>query len=312
MMYVEIKRIRQVVFPKSAGPSVCHGGSPYRAFGCFVLLSLLSAIAEVTPASARDDDLGSAAIVGLGGAYAGVPGDPATIWLNPAFGVLAPATVRAALATRNLYQLSALQERIGSLALRLRNGAVVGGGLSQFGQAGLYVESKALLTAALGLRRNLALGVGLHYNHVEFGDNVQAYAGSSLALAVASRPSRGIVAGVVVRRIYLDHIYEMGDSPAEFETSVAWEGPDITLAGVWSKSPGETSRIGIGQSLRVAGDLPLGAGLLFLSGLRFSPVRYSLGARILARGGSLDYVYESHPELGGTHVLGVSFRFGTK
>ncbi|MBI5867685.1 MAG: hypothetical protein HZB43_05250 [candidate division Zixibacteria bacterium] len=256
------------------------------------------------------DEAGSAAIVGIGGAYAGSADDAATIWLNPALTAFSTSFVTGSLATRNLYQLEALRERTGSVTVRIAKRAVVGAGFAQFGQPGLYTESHGVMIVSAEPWRKWTVGAGVRYDRVEFGDNTKAYSGSSIDLGVASRPLRQMVACAVISGITIDRLYESYTVPAVVEMSAAWEGPELTLAGVWSKSSGESSRFGIGQSLQVARDLPLGVSLTFLSGLRLDPIRYSLGARILARGGSLDYAYQSHPDLGGTHVLGVTFRFG--
>jgi hypothetical protein len=185
----------------------------------------------------------------------------------------------------------------------------LGGGFSQFGQSGFYRESDAILAAATEIRKNWVIGTGLHYHRVEFGDNVKAYAGASLDLGLAAQPIPRIVASAVVRRITVERVYETDDPPPIVELSAAWDGPSITLAGIWSKEHGAPSRFGIGQSLLISRSLPWGAGLVFLSGLRFDPIRYSLGARITGGGGSFDYVYQNHPDLGGTHAIGVSFQF---
>ncbi len=278
----------------------------------FALASVLIVAVLSTASVGAFDEFGSATIVGVGGAYAGARDDAATIWLNPALAVFSPSFVAGSLATRNLYQLAALQERTGSVAVRIGGKAAVGGGFSQVGQSGLYTESHAVMVASAKLLSRWALGLGVHYDRVEFGDGTMAFAGSTLDLGVASRPIHEIIACAAVRGIRIDRLYDANDPPAAVEISAAWQGPEITLAGIWSKVSGERSRFGLGQSLQLARGLPLGVGLTFLSGLRFDPIRYTLGARILARGGSFDYAYQSHPDLGGTHVLGVTFQFGAR
>ena len=280
--------------------------------GCVRLLSLslglLAVVITPTPARATEEDFGSAAIVGIGGAYAATPDDAATIWFNPALASLSRSFARTSLATRKLYQLEALESKTGSLVMHLGRGLTMGTGFTQFGQSGLYQETEAVLTAAIEPRRNWTVGTGLHYHRVEFGDNVKAYAGASLDVGIASRPVHGIVASIAFRRVRIERLYEADDPPTILELSSAWEGPGITLAGIWSKSSGTQSQFGIGQCLLVARNVAWGAGLVFLSGLRFDPVRYSLGGRVIGNKGSLDYVYQSHPDLGGTHVIGISFR----
>ena len=294
--------------PLARPPILCSFGKSSQVRR-LVTLYVLTLVVLPVWASASDEDFGSAAIVGMGGAYVAMPGEAATIWFNPALSSLSHSFARVGLATRNLYQLQPLEEKTGSLVLYAGKGASLGAGFSQFGQSGSYKETHAVLTAAVEARKNWALGAGLHYHRVEFGDNVKAYAGASLDLGIASRPIPRIVASAVVRRISIERLYETDDPPAIVELSAAWDGPSITLAGIWSKNSGERSRLGIGQSLLVTRNVAWGAGLVFLSGLHFDPVRYSLGARVIGGRGSFDYVYQNHPDLGGTHVIGISFQF---
>ena len=88
------------------------------------------------------------------------------------------------------------------------------------------------------------------------------------------------------------------------EVSVAWSAPpDITIGAVWSHEKGDDHRFGLGQRLQIV------EGLEFVSGLRFDPVRYALGGRIFHGSGSIDYIYQSHADLGGTHTIGVAWHW---
>ena len=60
----------------------------------------------------------------------------------------------------------------------------------------------------------------------------------------------------------------------------------------------EEHRFALGQVLSLSKTVDV------LAGLRFDPIRYSLGGRAAYGGMSLSYAYLGHPELGATHAFG--------
>lgn len=245
-------------------------------------------------------------MVGLGGAYTGAVSEPANVWFNPAVTALAEERGGFGLSYRRQYDLDELGEIDASMRHRWRHGLTVGAGFARFGESGLYLETRGTVAAAKALRDVYAIGIGVRYARTEFGDNEMAFAGASLDLGIAGRPVSDILAAFAVRGITLDGLYDNDDQNAGVisDASVAWSAPpDIVIAGVWSKEEGADSRFGLGQRLQIA------SGAEFVSGLRFDPVRYTLGARLTHRGGTFDYIYQSHPDLGGTHTIGIGWQW---
>jgi len=256
------------------------------------------------PGFAEEREFGSALIVGVGGAYAGAVDEPATIWFNPAVMALAGEPGGFGLSYRRQYDLDELGEVSASVRRQLRHGLTLGAGFARFGQSGLYLETRGVLAVAEQWREKYALGIGMHYSRTEFGDNEMAFAGAALDLGVTGHPVPDILAGFSIRGITLDKLYDSdSQNPGvTTEATVAWSSPpEIVIAGVWSKEEGQDSRFGLGQRLQIA------SGAEFVSGLRFDPVRYTLGARLIHRSGTFDYVYQSHPDLGGTHTIGIGW-----
>jgi hypothetical protein len=112
-----------------------------------------------------------------------------------------------------------------------------------------------------------------------------------------------VIAAAALKRIGVDDYYDgVADDPGIVgEVSVAWAVTDVAIGAAWSRRESDDDRFGVGQRLRLV------EGLEFISGLRFDPVRYTLGGRFTHRSGSIDYVYLSHDDLGGTHTIGVSW-----
>lgn len=286
--------LRREPRPPKSGPVV---------IGWTVLLLLL---ASTACSFAGDEDFGSALLVGVGGAYAAAPGDAAVIWLNPAMVALARGRGELSISYRRLFELETLEELHASVRHRVGRVGTVGVGFARFGESGLYQESRGIFTLARRLKRGLAAGVGIQYERVEFGDNSHAASGASLDIGAALHPWGNTLVGLAVRNVSLDGTYPRSedDRPVLVESSVAWSlPPDITIAGILSKEDGRDARFGVGQRLRVARHTE------FLSGLRFDPIRYTLGGRLGHQRGALDYVYQSHPDLGGTHTIGASWRW---
>lgn len=254
-------------------------------------------------AVAGDRDFGSALIVGLGGAYTGANGDAGALWLNPAM-VWEPERGHADLAYRQLWELRDLSEGIATVRHSFARRHSAGLGFRRFGRSPLYQETDAMASVGFRTSRRSAVGASVHYQRTEFGDNDAAYAGAFLDLGLSVTPRPDVIVGAAIRQITLDGLYDHSDWNPEtlYEISAAWHAPsEITLAGIWTRERDGRNRFGIGQRL------PFGHAIEFVAGLRFDPVRYSLGGVLQHAGGLLHYVYLSHPELGGTHTLGLGW-----
>lgn len=254
--------------------------------------------------SHAQEDLGSAIISGVGGAYSAVPDAPGVLWSNPAIVAFGGGRAAASLSYRRLFELAELDEVLGTAVVPVGSRYTLGVGVTYFGDAALYGEFTGLVTGAVRLTETWALGTGLRYRRTEFGGGTVAYASASLDLGAAWRPRHDLLAAVALREIRIDRLYEDGNPPTAIDASLAWSlPPDLTIAGRWYKERDRTARFGVGQVLRLA------ESVSFVSGLRFDPIRYALGARLTHQSLILDYVYQSHPDLGGTHSIGIGGRW---
>ena len=272
-----------------------------RAFPLMVALFL----AMGTPSSGRatDDDFASASLVAVGGTYTVVPDAAALIWVNPAVASLCEHRGGAEFSYRRLYDLDALEEITAAARVRFHRRWEIGGGFSRFGDVDLYQETRATATVARTLLTHWAVGGSWQVERVEFGDNEERFAGSHLGLYAAGKPAPHVLAGAAVRHISLDRIYDDDDRTPLVELSASWAAPpEIMIGGIWTIQRGE-NRFGLGQRLTLT------RGIEFLSGVTFDPVRYMLGARLSYVGGVIEYAYQSHPDLGGTHVFGFGWRW---
>ncbi|MBI3872741.1 MAG: hypothetical protein HY304_06670 [candidate division Zixibacteria bacterium] len=260
----------------------------------------VAASANTCPA----EDFGSALLEGVAGAYTAALDAPGGVWSNPALPALADQHGAAELSYRRLFNLEEFDDVTAAARLNPGHHLAIGGGMSRFGQSELYVETRGVISAARTIWRQWALGAGLQVERTEFGQAVSRFAGTYLNLGMAARPRSDLAVGLAVRHLTINRLYGDDDRAPTYEISAAWTAPpDLTLAGIWSKHSGDDDQWGIGQRLRLV------SGIEFLSGLRLNPTRYSLGGRISRGGGSINYVYLSHADLGGTHTIGMGWQW---
>jgi hypothetical protein len=172
----------------------------------------------------------------------------------------------------------------------------------RFGQAGLYQEYTLAGASSFTISPTLSVGGTVQYTSAEFGDGQSRYAGADLAISAAYHPVTSIMLAGAARRLTLDRIYDNIDSDPIYEVSIAWTSPsEVSLGAIWTREQQGEHRFALGQIVKLTQNLDL------LAGLRFDPVRYTLGGRALYRGLSLVYAFEGHPDLGSTHSFGVGW-----
>lgn len=267
-------------------------------------LTLVIAIAITAWSSklaAQEYGFGSAQTQAVGGVVTLVPSSPSVSFSHPAMLGFTITQTSAEVSYRQLFGLSELEDVAVHAAHRFR---LLSGGLSitRFGEAGLYQEYTVSGAIAYRIRTEISVGTTLRYSSAEFGDGQSRYAGADLALSASYRPVAAVLASASIYRVSLDRIYDDFDTDPVYEASIAWTSPsEVALGAIWTRErPGE-HRFALGQVLNLSTNLD------FLAGLRFEPVRYTLGGRAHYQGMSLVYAYEGHSDLGATHSFGFSW-----
>lgn len=268
------------------------------------LLIPLVALLGLVPAkrtSAQDYEFGSAMLQSVGEVSALIPASPGLMSIHPALSGLADTRTALELSYRQPFGLSELEDLTLAAAHQLGRWRA-GGTITRSGEAGLYQEYRLTGAIAMAPLRRLAVGASLMYTSAEFGDNLSRYAGAFGTLSVAARPWPSLHLAAALHSITLDRVYENDPSDPVVELSAAWTaGEEVALGALWRRTREGDHRFGLGQVLSLSDNVE------FLAGLRFDPVRYALGGRFRYRGGALVYTYEGHPELGGTHAIGLAW-----
>ncbi len=249
-------------------------------------------------ALAQEYEFGSALSQAVAGVAPLLPSSPSVISSHPALMSFAEERMSVEISYRELYGLGQLEDLA---AGSWRKFHAVAGGLAfnRFGESGLYQDYSITAAGSLSAGKSLAFGAGVTYTSVEFGDGQSRYAGGYLGVSAAYRAVPSLLLSGAVQGITLDRVYEEDQSDPTLEAGLAWTSPsEIALGGIWTREPNGDHRFALGQILN------LGKNLDFLAGLRFDPIRYSLGGRATYNGISLSYAYLGHPDLGATHAFG--------
>jgi len=231
-----------------------------------------------------------------------LPGRASQVVSNAALLVRDETRLAAELSYSKPFGLSELEEI--SLYGKARvNRWGFGIGIARAGQSSLYQETAVNLAAAFRVRPELSVGAAVKHVGTEFGDNTMAFAGSSMAFSIAASPVPSILLGATARNLVTDDLYDGETNEPIGELSVAWSAPpDVSIGAIWTKQRRGDSRFGLGQMIR------LHRSFDFLAGLRFDPVRFSLGGELSLHSASLVYCYQGHPDLGATHSFGIAWK----
>jgi len=265
-----------------------------------LLLLAVTVLARVSSAEGQEYSFGSALTQGIGGVVTLVPSSAAVASTSPALMSFAESKTSAELSYRQLCDLDALQD-VAAHARKRFGRLGTGFSLTRFGQSGLYQEYGLTIAASYLLRPMLGVGAALQYTSAEFGDGQSRYSGGELAISAACRPNASVLISGTIRGVTLDQLYDGIETDAIYEGSIAWKSPsEVSLGAIWTRQRQGDHRFALGQILNLTQNLH------FLSGLRFDPVRYTLGGRAIYQGMTFAYAYEGHPELGPTHSFGIA------
>lgn len=252
----------------------------------------------VPNALAQEYDFGSALSQGVAGVITLIPSSPSVLATHAALTAFAGRHSAAEFSYRQLYGLGELED-LAIQAYQRVHRFTPGLAINRFGESGLYQEYSITAGSSFLLRPRLAIGGAIEYRSAEFGDGQSRYAGANLALSASYEPTTSVLLSASARRLSLDRIYEDFDPDPVYEAAVSWKAQsEVALGALWARERAGDHRFALGQVLR------LGQNFEFLSGLRFEPVRYSLGGRAYYQGMSLVYTYNGHPDLGATHSFG--------
>jgi hypothetical protein len=236
----------------------------------------------------------------MGGAFTAVADDGNAPYYNPAGLGQIQGTELVACYNRP-YGLAVLQNSMVSLVQNTPFG-VIGLSYHNFGKSNYYKEETIILSASRKVVKNLMLGTSLRVMTLEimplYGSDWTL--GMDLGALWYSTP--GIRLGAFLHNINLPHVgKEKEILPWKGQLGLALSPREYLLIAVdASKDRYYPLQIKVGQEVRLFQNLCLRGGV------QTNPARFSVGGGVRAGFFAANYVYCSHPVLGGTHQVSVT------
>jgi hypothetical protein len=268
-----------------------------KKFFCFLILSFYS-----IPTFAAFDNCGaSAKAVSLGSASVALGDEASVISTNPgALGFLNQIGFQVSLS--QLYDLNELSEKEFYLVYPYKFFSF-GGGTYIFGKKDYYQEMVLTLAFGYALKDYLSFGSNLKYMRVSFSPNYKTLSTWGMDFGALVKIDNKVQLGTVVKNFNQPELLDNSDDiPTIFSSGiVVFPYEEVTLAFDFSFDERYKGQLHFGQEVKLIRNLPLRFGI------QTSPSRYAFGVGFNFDKMNVDYAYLSHPVLGGTHKISLSF-----
>jgi len=251
---------------------------------------------------------------GMAGAFVAVADDVSAAALNPA-GLFQVQSYQFAGGYRLLYGGAGVNLHSASAGFSMPIGKF---GVASLGfvESGFSLNSERTLRLSHGIKLadGLALGYGLAcYNLYQkgFGPEFPVLSQSGYAfgldISMFTRVYRSWTLGFIAQNLNQPKmgLGEQGQMPRRLAFGVGFSpNPGIHSAVDIEKEPGKSTRVRVGQELRIVQD-----HLTLRCGVQTEPVSFAFGLRAGVKMASLDYALNTHPQLGLSHSFGVNLEF---
>lgn len=271
------------------------------------LRPLLCALALLVPPArafaAFERPPGDPRFAALGGAGVALQGSPWAVLVNPA--ALAPLEHRvlAAAYTPSTFGLAELS-RAGAAYAEPFGGFSLGASAATFGFE-LYRETEIALAGGIDVTETVSAGAALRACFLAVEGYGQDFS-VAVDVGVLVRFAESLTWGVAIGNVNGARITaEREPLPRVFVTGVAYRPvPDLTLTLDLAKDPEHPLEVRGGAGFRILNALELRAGTAT------EPSAFTAGAGVEWDLLRFDYAFESHPDLGPTHRIGLTVAFG--
>lgn len=271
------------------------------------LRPLLCALALLVPPAgafaAFERPPGDPRFAALGGAGVALQGSPWAVLANPA--ALAPLEHRALAAayTPSTFGLTELS-RAGAAYAEPFGGFSLGASAATFGFE-LYRETELALAGGIDVTESVSAGGTLRACFLAVEGYGQDFT-VAVDVGVLVRFAESLTWGVAIGNVNGARITaEREPLPRVFITGVAYRPlPQLTLVLDLAKDPEHPLEVRGGAGFRILDALELRAGTAT------EPSAFTAGAGVEWDLLRFDYAFESHPDLGPTHRIGLTVAFG--
>jgi hypothetical protein len=254
--------------------------------------------------SAFEEKPGSARSLSLGGATTSLSSEASHLFSNPAsLGIFSKKEIQ--LSWSELYGLEELSSGDFYLSFPLNKRLTLGTGYNIFGKNEYYQEN--LLTLGVGIKvcESISLGTNLKYFQLSFPPPYGDFRALGIDLGSLFRIKDKAQLGLSLKNINQPELIESSEKiPFSYSFGISlYPYKQVLLSADLYKTRAEEEELRFGQEIK------LFSNLVLRFGMKSAPACYSLGTGVELEKLRLDYGYLSHPVLGGSHKVTLSFDF---
>ncbi|HVP35635.1 MAG TPA: hypothetical protein VMT04_01435 [Terriglobales bacterium] len=263
---------------------------------CLVLFEFSSGAFEEKPSSARG--------LSLAGATSSLSSEASQLLSNPAStGLFSKREIQ--LGWSKLYGLDELSQGDLYLTFPLNKRLTLGAGYNIFGKNDYYKENLLIIGLGIKMTENLSLGTNLKYYQLSFPSPYGDFNALGLDLGSLYKLDEKVQIGFALRNINQPELIKNSDRiPFSYSAGISlYPYKQVFLAAELDQTRSEKEELRFGQEIKIFRNLALRFGM------KTSPACYSLGTGLELENLRFDYGYLSHPVLGGSHKVTLSFGF---
>lgn len=245
---------------------------------------------------------GSARGLGLAGATSSLSSESSHLLSNPAStGLFSKKEIQVSWS--KLFGLDELSQGDLYLTLPLNKRLTLGAGYNIFGKTDYYKENLLVIGFGIQMSEHLSLGTNLKYFQLSFPPPYGDFKTLGLDLGSIYKIDEKVQIGLALRNINQPELIKNSDRiPFSYSAGISlYPYKYVLLAAELYQTKSEKEELRFGQEINVFRNLALRFGM------KTSPACYSLGTGLELQNLRFDYGYLSHPVLGGSHKVTLSF-----
>ncbi|MCJ7496736.1 MAG: hypothetical protein MUO78_01195 [candidate division Zixibacteria bacterium] len=270
----------------------------------FTFILVLSIIPLKLTFSAFEEKPCSARSLSLGGANNSLSSEASHLFSNPAsLGLLTKREIQ--LSWSKLFGLEELSSGDFYLSFPLNKRLTLGTGYNIFGKNDYYQENLLILGVGIKVCESISLGTNLKYYQLSFLSPYGDFRTLGIDLGSLFRIKDKTQLGLALKNINQPELINNSEKiPFSYSFGISlYPYKQVLLSADLYKTESEEEEFRFGQEIKLFSSLALRFGM------KSAPACYSLGTGVELEKLRLDYGYLSHPVLGGSHKVTLSFDF---
>jgi len=270
----------------------------------FTFILILSIIPLKLTFSAFEEKPGSARSLSLGGATTSLSSEASHLFSNPAsLGYFSKKEIQ--LSWSELFGLEELSSGDFCFTIPLNKRLTLGTEYNIFGKNDYYQENLVILGIGIKVCESISLGTNLKYYQLSFPSPYGDFRTLGIDLGFLSQIKEKAQIGLALKNINQPELIESSEKiPFSYSFGISlYPYKQVLLSADLYKTRAEEEELRFGQEIKLFSNLALRFGT------KSAPACYSLGSGVELDKLRFDYGYLSHPVLGGSHKVTLSFDF---